>query len=331
MSTAITSSSTADIERKSAAREWAAEILRTDRVQLLPVSGDASFRRYFRILHRKASYILMDAPPGKEDSAPFVEIAQRLRGAGLHAPEILEFDLELGFGLLEDLGDRLYKGLLDGNSVDDLFPGLFDILATMANDVPVSGLPAYDAGLLQQEMDLFVDWYLGGHRKRALSNPEQLVWDGLCDALKASAAEQQQVFVHKDFHSCNLLLTPLGTPGIIDFQDAVAGPVSYDFISLIWDRYIPWPRERLLAWMAEMHARLDIDMDLKIWIRCCDWMGLQRNLKIVGIFARLHYRDGKRGYLEMIPSFYGYLLDVLPLYPEFSEFLSLLEQPSCAP
>jgi aminoglycoside/choline kinase family phosphotransferase len=331
MSTPIAKPSTRGEERISAGREWAAEKLHSDSIELRPVSGDASFRRYFRTQHRGASYILMDAPPGQEDSTPFVDIANRLRGAGLHAPEIFAFDLGLGFGLLEDLGDRLYKGLLDRNSVDDLIPGLFDVLATMAKDVSDADLPAYDSSLLQQEMDLFTDWYLGRHRQRTLSKSERALWENMCDALKASAAAQPQVFVHKDFHSCNLLLTPSGTAGIIDFQDAVTGPVSYDFISLIWDRYIAWPRNRLLGWMSEMHAKLDIDDDLQSWVRCCDWMGLQRNLKIVGIFSRLHYRDGKEGYLEMIPRFYGYLLDVLPLYPEFSEFRSLLGQASCAP
>jgi hypothetical protein len=136
--------------------------------------------------------------------------------------------------------------------------------------------------------------------------------------------------VHRDFHSCNLLETGGGT-GIIDFQDALLGPVSYDFISLVWDRYIAWPRERLEAWMADMHRRLGLDCSREEWVRQCDWMGLQRNIKIVGIFARLRYRDGKSGYLKMLPLFYRYLLDVLPRYPEFDDFRRILEQDECAP
>jgi aminoglycoside/choline kinase family phosphotransferase len=152
----------------------------------------------------------------------------------------------------------------------------------------------------------------------------------LCARLIESASQQPQVFVHKDFHSCNLLQTPRG-PGVIDFQDGVRGPVTYDLVSLLWDRYIAWPRERLEDWMLQLRPRLAPSMEAGEWIRCCDWMGLQRNLKIVGIFARLRYRDGKSGYLEMIPRFYDYLLDVLPRYPEFDDFHHLLELPECAP
>jgi hypothetical protein len=148
--------------------------------------------------------------------------------------------------------------------------------------------------------------------------------------LIASATAQPQVFVHKDFHSCNLLRTPPG-PGLIDFQDALRGPLSYDLVSLLWDRYIAWPRERLEGWMEQARQRLGPGIEPAEWVRCCDWMGLQRNLKIVGIFARLHYRDGKRGYLEMVPRFFRYLLEVLPRYPEFRAFQGLLEQTECAP
>jgi aminoglycoside/choline kinase family phosphotransferase len=180
------------------------------------------------------------------------------------------------------------------------------------------------------ELDLFPDWYLAQHKHRPMTDSERTAWDEMCGRLIESARQQPQVFVHRDFHSCNLLHTPSGT-GIIDYQDALHGPISYDFISLIWDRYIAWPRDRLEAWMAEMHKRFDLDCSPEEWIRQCDWMGLQRNFKIAGIFARLRYRDGKYGYLQMIPLFYRYLLDVLPRYPEFRGFLELLEQDACAP
>jgi aminoglycoside/choline kinase family phosphotransferase len=321
--------SIADPRRQSAAA-WAAASLGVDSVELEVVSGDASFRRYFRIHTGDGSLILMDAPPDKEDSAPFVDIAERLRSAGLNAPEIGQFDLRRGFGLLSDFGDTLYRELITEESIDDLMPGLFDILAGMASDVDMEGLPDYNAELLQTELDLFTEWYLARHKKRPLSRAEKACWTALCEGLIASARSQPQVFVHRDFHSCNLLQTADG-PGIIDFQDAVRGPLSYDFISLAWDRYIAWPRQRLEKWMSKTHALLDTACSPKDWTRRCDLMGLQRNLKIVGIFARLHYRDGKDGYLQMIPRFYQYLLDVLPLYPEFSEFQKLLEQAECAP
>ncbi len=317
-------------DRQSAAAAWAADSLGLDQVRLEPVSGDASFRRYFRFNDGNRSIILMDAPPEKEDSAPFIDIASRLRSAGLQAPDIFGFDLEQGFRLLEDFGDTLYKELLSEDSVNMLFPALFDLLNGMASKVDTDGLPAYSEDALLQELDLFKTWYLELHRKRPLRGNEATAWENVCQLLVDLALEQPQVFVHKDFHSCNLLQTERG-PGIIDFQDGVRGPVSYDFVSLVWDRYIAWPRPRLEAWMKDIHTILPLDCTIGEWVRYCDWMGLQRNLKIVGIFARLKHRDGKEGYVEMIPQFYQYLLDVLPRYPEFHEFHKMLEQNECAP
>lgn len=317
-------------DREQAAASWAAKIMGLEPIRLTPVSGDASFRRYFRFVAKGRSIILMDAPPEKENSAPFVDIASRLRSASLNAPTVLEFDLELGFGLLEDFGDTLYRELLNEQSVDELFPELFGLLGGMACRVDSTGLPLYNQAALSTELDLFKSWYLEHHRQRPMSCSESLVWDKVCDRLIESAQEQPQVFVHRDFHSCNLLQTSDG-PGIIDFQDGVRGPVSYDFVSLVWDRYIAWPREALERWMKEVHAILPVQCSPADWVRYCDWMGLQRNLKIVGIFARLKHRDGKQGYVEMIPQFYRYLLDVLPRYPEFKDFQMMLEQNECAP
>jgi len=313
------------------ATAWAANVMGLENIHLEPVSGDASFRRYFRFNTGQRSIILMDAPPETENSAPFIDIDRRLRDAGLDAPEILAFNLELGLGLLEDFGDTLYRDILNEETVSDLFPGLFTVLEKFARTVDTDGLPPYDALALQQELSLFPDWYLRAHRRRHLSAAESLLWNEVCATLIRSACQQPQVFVHKDFHSCNLLLTRSGRPGIIDFQDGVTGPLSYDFISLIWDRYITWPRARLESWMKDFHQQLKPDCDLETWIRCCELMGLQRNLKIVGIFARLHYRDGKDGYLELIPRFYDYLLAVSSRYPELHEFHQFLEQTECAP
>jgi len=313
------------------AATWAANTLGLNQVKLVPVSGDASFRRYFRISTPDRTVILMDAPPDKETSAPFVDIDRRLREAGLNAPEIYAFNLGLGLGLLEDFGDTLYRDVLDEQSVDELFPTLFTVLENMARKVSTVELPVYDALLLQNEMDLFPDWYLRVHKKRPFSSAERILWNGICTRLIRSAHEQPQVFVHKDFHSCNILRTESGVPGIIDFQDGLSGPLCYDFVSLLWDRYIVWPRDRLESWMKDCHRQLGPDCDLETWIRWCDLMSVQRNLKIVGIFARLKYRDGKDGYLDMIPRFYRYVIDVLSRYPEFHEYLLLLEQSKCAP
>jgi aminoglycoside/choline kinase family phosphotransferase len=312
------------------AAAWAAGVMGLEQVSLEPVFSDASFRRYFRFNDGSRSIILMDAPPEKEDSAPFIDVAGRLRSAGLNAPNILEFDLQQGFGLLEDFGDTLYRDLISEQSVNTVFPELFGLLDGMARRVDTSGLSQYSDAALAQELDLFKTWYLERHRKRPLRNAEAAIWESVCRLLINSALEQPQVFVHKDFHSCNLLQTPNG-PGVIDFQDGVRGPLSYDFVSLVWDRYIAWDRDQLENWMKDVHAILPLNCTIEEWVRYCDWMGLQRNLKIVGIFARLKHRDGKEGYVEMIPRFYQYLLDVLPLYPEFLEFHQLLEQNECAP
>lgn len=328
---AVTESEAPEPDRRLIeARRWAAQVLGTDDFRLEPVSGDASFRRYFRVRDGDRTLILMDAPPESENSEPFVDIARRLRSAGLNAPEIRSFDLELGFGLLQDFGDTLYRGLITETTADRLFPELFNVLDGMARRVDASGLPRYGETALAGELDLFRTWYLDRHRNRTMNPAELASWNDLCRALIESARSQPQVFVHKDFHSCNLLHTGSG-PGIIDFQDGLLGPVSYDFASLVWDRYVAWPRERIENWMAEAFELLPLDCSFDEWVRWCDWMGLQRNLKIVGIFARLRYRDRKQGYIEMIPRFYQYLLDVTPRYPEFSDFQRMLELPECAP
>lgn len=322
-------SNSADV-RLDQACAWAAEQLGITIPVARPVSGDASFRRYFRFEAGERSLILMDAPPEKENSAPFVDIAKRLRSAGLNAPEVLSFDLDRGFGLLQDFGDTLYRELIDEDTAERLFPALFDILTRMATRVDDYGLPLYTEDSLQLELNLFTDWYLARHKQRPLRAAEQEIWRQLCTQLNRSALDQKQAFVHRDFHSCNLLQTA-GGPAIIDFQDGVRGPLSYDLVSLLWDRYVAWPRPRLEQWMGDMYIRLGLDCGVQEWIRQCDWMGLQRNLKIVGIFSRLRYRDGRQGYVEMIPRFYQYLLDVVPRYPQFDNFRQLIEDPECAP
>jgi len=273
----------------------------------------------------------MDAPPPGEDVRPFIDVGWRLRSAGLYAPEIVHTDPQNGYLLLEDLGDALLRDSLDQNNVAGQFHELFGILKHMALSVNADQLPEFDAALLRMEMNLLPDWYLGHHRMTLPREQFDRQWDKFCNCIIDSALDQPQCFVHRDFHSSNLLETRANEIGIIDFQDAVKGPVSYDFISLIWDRYINWPRQQIETWMEEFRLRLGVDIDTARWRRYCDLMGLQRNVKVVGIFARLHYRDGKTGYLEMIPRFYEYVTDTLRLYPEFEEMLNILEQPECVP
>ena len=201
----------------------------------------------------------------------------------------------------------------------------------MALAVDAGQLPAFDTALLRQEMDLFPDWYLAHHRAAMPREQFDASWEQFCTHIIDSALDQPQCFVHRDFHSGNLLRTSGDEIGIIDFQGAVKGPLSYDFISLVWDRYIMWPRAQIEDWMEEFRQLLGLEIDPSQWRRYCDLMGLQRNIKVVGIFARLYYRDGKSGYLEMIPRFYDYVTSTLRLYPEFAEMLNILEQPECVP
>ncbi len=324
--------STTDTDRRlEQARAWAQQLDVEIQSDFRAIAGDASFRRYFRLQANSGPLILMDAPPPGEDVRPFIDIARRLRSADLHAPKIVHADWKNGYLLLEDLGDDLYRELLHEQNADDYFPGLFDVLKNLAQTVDTNGLPEFDAKKLRSDMDLFPDWYLGHHRNSMPRGQLDAIWDEFCQHIIDSALDQPQCFVHRDFHSCNLLKTSSNSVGIIDFQDAVKGPVSYDFISLIWDRYINWPRLQIEDWMEEIRLKLELEIEPGQWQRDCDLMGLQRNIKIVGIFARLHYRDGKNGYIEMIPRFYEYVTGTLRRYPEYTELLNILEQPDCVP
>lgn len=310
-------------------RQWCAAQLAVDEESLAAlenVAGDASFRRYFRVrLDDGRSFVVMDAPPDREDSRPFVDVAGRLRAAGVHAPEILAFDPQRGWMLLEDLGDTLFKQVLERGDGVELMGRIFPVLERQACDVSCEGLPPYNHAKLQVELDLFPDWYLARQRLAPFSEEEMPRWRGLCRLLCDNAAEQPQVFVHRDFHSCNLMYLGAAEPGVIDFQDAVCGPLSYDLMSILLDRYISWPRSRLEAWMEDFRLRVAPDVAPERWQRWCDWMGLQRNLKIIGIFARLAHRDGKNGYLELIPRFADYVRDVLARYPELQDYHRLVE------
>lgn len=317
--------------RLDQARAWLEELGFDLQSDFQDIAGDASFRRYFRLQLNGESRVLMDSPPPGQNVRPFMDIAQRLRTANLHAPEIFHADWQNGFLLLEDLGDDLYRDILGPHNVDTLFPELFGLLKRLAGSVRAQGLPDYSAEMLRFDMNIFPDWYLGHHRKGMPRGRFDALWDGFCDRVIDSALNQPQCFVHRDFHSCNLLRTHDDTVGIIDFQDAVTGPISYDLISLIWDRYIGWPRQRIEDWIEEFRLISGLGISSEQWLRCCDLMGLQRNIKIAGIFARLKYRDGKSGYIELIPRFYGYITDTLSRYPEFSEMSDILEHPECAP
>ena len=298
-------------------------------LELRPLAGDASFRRYLRVHRGEETFIAVDAPPDKEDSRPFVRIAQLLRDIGLNAPQVLAADLDQGFMLLSDLGDELYLSALSDDSVERLYGDALGALATIQACGPnANGFPPYDEDLLRRELELFREWYLGRHLGLTLSGPQHAVLDEAFQHLIDSALEQPRVFVHRDYHSRNLMVTR-HNPGILDFQDAVIGPVTYDLVSLLRDCYVDWPDRRVIDWALgyhelALHSGVLTDEDEERFVRWFDWMGVQRHLKASGIFARLSYRDGKHAYLNDIPRTLGYVLAVCASYPTLRDFHDLL-------
>jgi len=299
-------------------REWLEGELEFSEYTLRPASSDASFRRYFRVTHEGASCIVMDAPPENEDCHPFIAVDRLLLDAGLNVPEIIDEDLERGFLLLTDLGSRLYLEALSADTVERLYGDALGALAAIQTCAPAPGLlPDYDRALLLGEMGLFRDWLVGKHLGIGLNATQSGLLDAAFDALAENALAQPQVCVHRDYHSRNLMVTARNNPGILDFQDAVIGPVTYDLVSLLRDCYIEWPRTRVEDW-ALGYQQLALQSgilraeheDPATFLRWFDLMGVQRHLKAAGIFARLNHRDGKPGYLDDIPRTLGYVVEV---------------------
>ena len=305
-----------DEGRAAALAAWVGERLGLGGpARLEPASADASFRRYLRVRVSGRSWIVMDAPPGREDVRPYVRIARLLRPVGLNVPEILAEDAERGFLILTDLGETLYLDALTPERADRLYGDALGALATLQACVDPGALPPYDRALLLAELALFHDWFLRRHLGLVLSPAEEALLEAVSGTLVASALAQPVVAVHRDYHSRNLLVTGRNNPGIVDFQDAVAGPVTYDLVSLLRDCYIAWPRERVEAWALGYHdlacqSGILHEEDEERFLAWFDLMGVQRHLKAIGIFARLWHRDGKRGYLADIPRTLGYVREV---------------------
>ena len=312
-------------------KTWVGTVLDVAEYELRPASEDASFRRYFRVTSPGATHIVMDAPPGKEDLRPFIEVAGRLQQLGLNVPEVLEQDLERGFLLLSDLGQQMYLPHLNETTVERLYGDALGALVVLQAGMFTDSkfLPEYDETLLRRELELFREWYLGRHLALTLSATQNAALDKAFTALVRSALAQPRVWVHRDYHSRNLMVTHSNSPGILDFQDAVRGPATYDLVSLLRDCYIAWPLERIEEWALgyqtlALQSGLPVGEDELQFLREFDLMGVQRHLKATGIFARLNHRDGKSAYLKDIPRTLGYVVGVSGRHPALHGLHSLL-------
>ncbi len=311
-------------QRYSALLKWIAERPELAGASLAPASADASFRRYFRLrLADGSSRIVMDAPPEHEDCEPFIRISGLLHSVGLNVPVCGDFDAEQGFLLLSDLGSETYLQRLqqEPEQAQQLYPAALSALVTMqAKATQIAAVPKYNSALLQQEMGLFRDWLLGEHLGLHLSKQSSVTLQQQFDLLEASALAQPPVLVHRDYHSRNLMTNDSGQPGVLDFQDAVLGPITYDAVSLLRDCYIRWPDRQVYAWLRSYFEQLReqglVNVDFEKFARWFDWMGVQRHLKAAGIFCRLLHRDGKDGYIPDIPLTLNYVLRVTDRYRE---------------
>jgi aminoglycoside/choline kinase family phosphotransferase len=326
--------------RQSALTDWLRTLpadlgLRTD--SLRPASADASFRRYFRLDATGGAgttLIAMDAPPPQEDSRPYVHVAGLLHAAGLNAPRILAQDLERGFLLLSDLGTLTYLAVLNADNAPALFSDAIDALLRWQLASRAGELPPYDEALLARELALFPDWYIARHLQHTLTAAQRSVLERTHRLLIDAALAQPAVYVHRDYMPRNLMLsTP--NPGILDFQDAVYGPITYDVVSLMRDAFISWEEEQVIDWTVRYWERArkagllasgNLGQDFGEFYRAFEWMGLQRHLKVLGIFARINYRDGKPQYLADTPRFIRYVRAVTQRYRELKPLALLIDQ-----
>lgn len=315
-------------------QDWLARELGIDVERIEPASSDASFRRYFRAFHPRGSYIVMDAPPDREDVLPYLKVSALLESLDVHVPHVHESDTERGLLLLEDLGKVQYLSQLEAGADPELLYG--DALETLA-DIQARGVEAsralalYDREPLLREMALMPEWFWGRHLGLAQTSEVREIFARAFEWLITEALVQPQVFVHRDYHSRNLMVLEQRNPGVIDFQDALRGPIGYDIVSLLKDCYIAWPRERVVQWVREHRTRLAArgfaagasDRELMRWV---DLIGVQRHLKVLGIFARLWYRDGKSGYLADLPLTLRYVVQACAQHRELTALGRLLER-----
>ncbi|MCP2074854.1 UNVERIFIED_ORG: aminoglycoside/choline kinase family phosphotransferase [Pseudomonas lini] len=295
---------------------------------LTAASSDASFRRYFRWKGEGRSFIVMDAPPPQENCKPFVDIAFLLAKSGINVPKIYAEDLERGFLLLNDLGNQTYLDVINGDNADDLFRDALQALLAFQQLPMVAPLPSYDVALLRRELELFPEWYVKRELGIEFDSAQQQLWDQASDLLINSALAQPKVLVHRDYMPRNLMLSE-PNPGVLDFQDAVYGPVTYDVTCLFKDAFLSWPEERVRGWLVDYWQQagalgIAVQPDVEDFLRASDLMGVQRHLKVIGIFARICHRDGKPRYLTDVPRFFAYIDAVIARRPELAPLDELL-------
>lgn len=296
---------------------------------LTAASSDASFRRYFRWAADGRSFIVMDAPPPQENCRPFVEIAHLLASADVNVPVIHAQDLDRGFLLLSDLGKHTYLDVITADNADDLFDDAIEALLAFQQLPMQAPLPSYDVALLRRELELFPQWYVGRELGLALNNEQQAMWQRVSTLLIDSALAQPKVLVHRDYMPRNLMQS-VSNPGVLDFQDAVYGPVTYDITCLFKDAFLSWPQQRVQGWLKAYWQRaqakdVPVQADFEDFQRASDLMGVQRHLKVIGIFARICHRDGKPRYLADVPRFFAYIDEVIARRPELAELDTLIE------
>ncbi len=318
------------MQRQQQLQDWLNQALDGEAFTLAPASADASFRRYFRVTLPGRTLIAMDAPPQHENCEPFVRVAEVFAKAGVHVPQVLGQDLAQGFLLLSDLGNTTYLSALNESSAGDLYRDATDALIKIQQTSRPNVLPDYDAALLSREMQLLPDWYLSRQLGIQLDDKQQVLIQQTFDTLNRNILGQGQVYVHRDYHSRNLMVCD-ANPGILDFQDAVYGAITYDLVSLLKDAYIRWEEDQVLDWVVRYwqkakQAGLPVPTDIADFYRDFEWMGVQRHIKVLGIFARLSHRDGKDDYLKDMPLVSDYLRRACDRYIELRPFLRLLNQ-----
>ncbi len=318
------------MERIERIHAWLNTLLPAGGWTMAPASADASFRRYFRVSHGAETAIVMDAPPQHEDCKPFLHVAQLFGDAGAHVPAIRAQNIEDGLLLLSDLGSKTYLDELNEDNADQLYGAAIDTLIRIQLASRPDALPPYDEALLQREMHLLPDWYIARHLQAELGASQREALERTFALITLNNLSQPKVYVHRDYHSRNLMVSS-PNPGVLDFQDAVYGPITYDLASLFKDAYISWEEPRVLDWCIRYwekarKAGLPVNPDFYEFYRDFEWMGVQRHIKVLGIFARLYHRDGKASYLKDMPLVMSYLRKACERYAPLHGLLKLLDE-----